>query len=91
MGRQLVNSYERESVEFQPVTITVDGTAVTTGVTFCLAPDGVRPVTFAAPATVAGKIGVLVTGLTPGAYRVWAKIASNPETPILNCGYITIT
>jgi hypothetical protein len=91
MGRQLVNSYERETTEFQPVTITVDGASVTTNVTFCLAPDGVRPVTFTAPATVAGKIGVLVTGLTPGAYRVWAKITSNPETPILNCGYITIT
>jgi hypothetical protein len=91
MGRQLVNSYERESVEFQPVTITVDGTPVTSGVTFCLAPDGTRPVTFTTPAAVNGKIGVLVTGLTPGAYRIWAKVTANPETPVLNCGYITIT
>lgn len=91
MGRQLVNSYERESTEFQAVTITVDGTPVTSGVTFCVAPDGTRPATFTAPTTVAGKIGVLITGYQPGVYRVWAKVTSNPEIPVLNCGYITIT
>lgn len=91
MGWQLVSSYERESTEFQPVTITVDGTVTTAGVTFCVAPNGTRPATFVAPTTVNGKIGVMVTGLQPGIYRVWAKVTSNPETPVLNCGYITIT
>ena len=86
-----MTTFERESVEFLPVTITVDGVVATSNVTFCLTPEGVRPVTFATPASVAGKTGIMVSGLAPGVYRVWAKVTSTPEIPVLNCGYITIS
>jgi hypothetical protein len=29
--------------------------------------------------------------LAKGGYRVWIKISSNPELPILRCGYLKIT
>lgn len=88
-----MNRYERESIEFQPITVTVDGVAVTTGVTFAITPNGTRPATYTytAPATVAGKTGVMVQGLQPGAYNIWAKVASTPETVVINCGSIYIT
>jgi hypothetical protein len=90
MGRKHM-SYERESIDFQPVTITVDGAAVTTGVQVALTPNGTRPTVWDNPVTVAGKIGVMVQGLTPGLYTIWAKVTSAPETPVLNCGYVNVT
>lgn len=83
--------YPRETVEFQPVTVTVDGTAVTTGVTFAVVAFGTRPVTFAAPTTLGERIGVMVTGLTPGIWQVFAKIVSSPETPVVDCGHFTVS
>jgi len=86
-----MTSYERETVEFQPVTVTVNGQPVTTGVTFCIAPQAERPVTYTPPVTLGGSIGVMIQGLTPGGYRIWAKVDSNPEQPVINCGFISIT
>ena len=85
-----MNIYERESIEFQPVTVTVNGTPVTTGVTLAITPNGTRPLTYTAPTMVDGKIGVMVQGLTHGLYDVWAKVNSTPETVVMNCGYISV-
>ena len=85
------SSYPRETIEFQPITITVDGAPVTTGVTVAIAANGTRPSEWVTPTTLAGKIGVMLTGLTPGLYNIWAKIASSPETPVIDCGFVTIT
>lgn len=83
--------YPRETVEFIPVTVTVDGVEVTTGVTFSVVIDGTRPTVWTAPTTLNGKIGVLVSGLAVGAYHVFAKITSSPETPVVECGRFTVT
>jgi hypothetical protein len=85
------NAYPRESVEFQPITITVDGAVVITGVTFAIVNDGGRPSTWTAPTTLGGNIGVMLTGLTPGLYRIYAKVSSSPETPVIDCGFVSIT
>lgn len=85
------NTYPRETVEFQPVTVTVDAVAVTTGVTFALVADGTRPVTFNTATALGGKIGVMLTGLAPGSWRIYAKVTSAPETPVIDCGVIFIT
>jgi hypothetical protein len=90
-NRLVANVYPRETVEFIPVTVTVDGTPVTTGVQFAVVADGVRPTTFSAPVTLSGKIGVLISGLAAGNYRIWAQVTAAPETPVIECGYITIT
>lgn len=86
-----MNRYERESTEFQPITITVDGAPATDGVTFAITPSGQRPVTYAAPVTIDGKAGVMVQGLEPGAYNVWARVDCTPESVVINCGSILIT
>jgi len=85
-----MNIYERESIEFQPVTVTVNGAPVTTGVTFAITRNGTRPLAYTAPTTVDGNIGVMVQGLTHGLYDVWAKVNSTPEAVVINCGYISV-
>ena len=85
------SSYPRETVEFAPITITVDGTPVTTGITVALVGNGARPSVWVAPTTLNGKIGVMLTGLAPGLYNVWAKITSSPEIPVIDCGIISVT
>lgn len=78
--------FPRESVEFLPVTVRVDGVTVTTDVEFSVVAAGARPGTFAAPTSLDGSIGVMVTGLDPGTYTVWAQVTSAPETPVVDCG-----
>jgi hypothetical protein len=86
-----MTGYPRETVEFQGVTVTVNGTVVTTGVMFCLVPDGARPVTWVTPTTLSGAIGVMVTGLIQGTWRIFAQVTSSPEVPVIDCGTITVT
>lgn len=87
----MVNAYPRESVEFQPVTVTRDGIAVTTGLSFAIVPDGTRPATFTAATILGGKAGVMVSGLARGTYRIFAQLDASPEIPVIDCGYFYIT
>ncbi len=87
----MVNKFPRETVEFQPVVIRVDGVIVTTGVQFDVTPYGDRPSTWANPTQIDDEIGVMVTGYTAGQYTVWAKVTSAPETPVIDCGYFIVT
>ncbi len=85
------NTYPRETTEFCSVTVTVNGTPVTTGVTFAITAGVDRPVTWVTPTTLGGNIGVMLTGLAAGYYHVWAKISSTPEQPVIDCGTIHVT
>jgi hypothetical protein len=87
----LANAFPRESVEFQPVTVTRDGFTVSTGVSFSIVPDGDRPTTWTAAISINGKTGCMVSGLARGTYRIFAKIADSPETPVIDCGYFYVT
>jgi hypothetical protein len=82
------NLYQRESVEYQPVIVTVDGTVRTAGVTLAIVEDGERPVDddFDAPTVIGTEIGVMVDGLAVGAWHVFAKIVDTPEVPVVDCG-----
>lgn len=82
--------YPRETVEFIPVTVTVDGVAVTVGVEFAVVKDGERPTSWSTPTSLDGKIGVLISGLTSGQWDIYARIAASPETPVVKCGFITV-
>ena len=81
-----MNVYPRESVEFQPIKVQLDGVTITASVKFCIALEGDRPVTFSTPTMLDGNIGVMVTGLAPDTYHVWAQIVDSPETPVIDCG-----
>lgn len=86
----MANAYPRETVEFQPVSVTRDGAAVTAGLAFAVVPDGTRPVTFTPAVVAEGKTGVMVSGLTAGTYRIFAQISAGAETPVIDCGYFYI-
>lgn len=82
---------ERESIEFVPVTVTLDNEPVQDGVTLALTPAGSRPTTFTDRYDLDDQIGILTPGdLTPGTYTVWYKITDNPEIPIGRAGQIYI-
>ena len=84
--------YPRESVEWQPINITVDGTPVLTGVQVAVVPAGVRPAAWTTPTTLAGKLGVMLTGLTLGLYDIWVQVNGYaPETPVVFAGSVRIT
>ena len=87
----MVNAYPRESVEFQPVTVTRDGITVTSGLSFAVVTDGARPSTFTPATVLDGKAGVLLTGLAVGTYRIFAQLTADPEVPVIDCGYFYIT
>ena len=80
------SSYPRETIEWQGVNVTVDTVPVTTGVTLAIVPAGARPSAFTAPTILGGKIGVMLTGITPGLWDIWATVGGYaPETP---CGAV---
>lgn len=85
-----MTSYPRETVEFIPVTVTVDGVQVTQGVEFAVVLGQARPTTWAAPTTLDGQIGVLISGLTPGSWVIYARVSASPETPVIKCGLIVV-
>ena len=81
----------RESTEFIPVEVTVDGAAVTTGVQFAVIGRNERPSVWTAPVTLGGKIGVMVGGYAPGDYYVWARIQGSPEVPVIAAGSFRVS
>ena len=85
------NFYPRESVEFIPVTVTVDGASVSAGVEVCVTTRSARPVDWADPVELEGQIGVMTGGQDPGTYTVWARVTDNPEIPVIECGTYRIT
>lgn len=92
-----MDSYPRETVEFVPVTITVDGVAVTSGVQFCVIPayDGDRPTVWSAATVLGNRIGFMTNTLTatkfPATFRVWAQVTDSPEVPVIDCGTLQLT
>lgn len=78
--------YPRETVEFLPVNITVDGAPVTSGVELSRTFGAERPTLWETPTSLGGKIGILLTAEATGYHTVWARITSAPETPVINAG-----
>lgn len=79
---KVVQAYA-ETVEFVPVGVTVGGQVVTTGIEFATLPEGARPqeADWGAADMLEGNSGVMISGLTPGYYWVWVRVAASPETP----------
>lgn len=76
----------RETLEFIPINITVDGTPVTNNVKVCVTTGTTRPTAWENPVTLGDEIGVMTTTHEPGTYRVWAQITSSPEVVVVQCG-----
>jgi len=88
----VTNYYPRETTEFVPVTVTVDGVSVTSGVQFSITNGQTRPTVWMESVTLDDQIGFMLTApLTVGAYRVWAKVTDSPEIPVIECGSYRVT
>lgn len=89
----MINNYPRESVEFQPILITLDGNPVTVAadVEVCITAPNARPSTWIASTSLAGEIGVMIQNLAVGTYTVWARITDSPEIPVINCGAFAVS
>lgn len=86
-----MNTYERETVDFQPVNVTVGGAPVTAGVSLCVVPEDQRPAAFS-PAVVRGPtLGVVIAGMSPGTYDVYAKVAAGADVPVIKCGSFIVS
>jgi hypothetical protein len=68
-------SFPRETVEYLPVTATLDGTETST-FQVAVVPYGERPATWT-PAPY------LVQNMTPGIYDVYTKVVDTPEAPVV--------
>lgn len=86
-----MNSYPRETIEFLPAPITVDGVPVVTGIQYSIVPLYGRPTVWVAQLTVGAEIGVMVQALDPGTYNVFAKITASPEVPVILCGSFQVS
>lgn len=84
-------SIPRESREFIPITVTVDGQPVTANVKVSTTPYGARPTVWVDPVTLGGRIGVMTTPGEPGIILVWAQVTSSPEAPVVYCGAYQMT
>jgi hypothetical protein len=84
--------FQRETYEFLPVVVTVNGTAVTTDVSFAVCEVDGRPATWGSAVTLGTAIGVMVNGtaLGVGTFEVFARVQSSPEIPVLDCGTFRI-
>jgi len=84
--------FQRETYEFLPVTVTVNGSAVTDNVEFAICDLNERPSTFGSAVTLGTAIGVMVAGtaLGVGSFRVFGKVSSSPEIPVIDCGSFRI-
>ena len=80
--------FQRETLEFLPVVVTVDGVEVTAGVEFAIVDINARPETWDEPTVLGDAIGVMVDGATlgTGTFRVFAQVTDSPEVPVIDCG-----
>jgi len=84
-------SYPRESIEFQPITVTIDGAAITTGVDIAITGRSERPTVWVPATVLDGKLGFMVGTYQPGDHLVWCRYTDNPEVPVILAGYFRIT
>jgi hypothetical protein len=86
----VMKTYPRESVEFHEIPLLNDGDLIDP-TSVAISTWEARPTTWVSPVTVDGLKGIMVSGLTPGFYRTWARVVDNPETPVVESESFRIT
>jgi hypothetical protein len=86
------NVYERESNEFQPIVVVVDGVTLTavTNLSFSVTDLVTRPTVWIAAELYGGAVGLWVVGMAAGTYQVWWKYVTGSETIIRRAGQLVI-
>lgn len=84
------NTYYKESVEFQEVFVTVDGSPAW-DFDVAIVPSTTRPDDeWSAAYALQGKRGVLVSDLPIGDYGIWVRVTDSPERPVTFAGRVSI-
>lgn len=86
-----MNVIPRESVEFVEVKVTVDGAPATDQVEVTTTLGEARPTAWQPATILDAKTGLLIAGLPPGTYTVWARVLSVPEQPVTRSGQLRMT
>lgn len=81
--------YLKESVEFQPVIVELDG-AVIEEFDVCIVPYRARPEDWQSPTVLEGQPGIMIQGLEIGTYDIYVRITHNPEIPVIPAGQVVI-
>ena len=82
-------TYPRETKEFQPFRVEVDGVEVLTGVEVAVIRPKTRPILtdWVNPIVLdVGGLAVLIDQLDLGVWNVWARITTTNELVVLHCG-----
>ena len=81
----------RETVEYIPIEVTLNGVVTTTGVSYAIVADGSRPTSWTSATVLNGATYGLITGLSAGTYIIWARVNAAPETPVIECRPLVVT
>ena len=89
----MTNIYPRESVEFQPVLVTLDNNPVTDSVEFAVLKPNDRPQDsdWFAATLLQGETGFLTGTYGVGVWKVWARVTDSPEEPVIDCGSFQVS
>ena len=89
----MTNIYPRESVEFQPVLITLDNSVITSNVQLAVLTPNDRPLSsdWFNATILQGATGFLTGSYTAGTWKVWAQITDSPEIPVIDCGVFQVS
>jgi hypothetical protein len=81
--------YPKETKEFQPFQVELNGAVVTTGVKVAVIRPATRPVAldWADPVVLTtGGLAVLIDQLELGVWNVWAQVTAGDEVVVVHCG-----
>lgn len=81
----------RESREYLFVTVRRDTVVVTAGVRLAITAEDARPTEWTDADVISDATAILVAGLTPGRYRVWAEVSIGSERIVEPAGSLVVT
>lgn len=81
----------RESREYLFVTVRQDTVVVTAGVRLAITAEDARPTEWVDATVISNATAILVDGLAPGRYRVWAEVSVGSERIVEPAGTLIIT
>lgn len=85
-------SYERETKEFQQVSILIDGLQpLTANVSVSIVLATQRPTVWVPLLEVDSVAGFWVEDLAPGLYKVYVQVTNGGEVIVRDIGHVTVT
>lgn len=84
-----MNVFLKESIEFQPVAVELDGSPYTS-FEVCIVLDSARPDGWSPAVVIDGQPGIMIQDLAIGLYHIYVKINSVPEVPVIKAGTVIV-